>query len=71
MKNTIEYIREVFGLDLNITEIPKVQVNALPFYIANEYNFWESNLIDRNIVFAKKITAEHFTPDQYKKQPDC
>lgn len=68
MKNTIDYIKEVFGLDLNITEITKVQVNALPFYIANEYNFWEGNLIDRNIVFVKKITAEHFTPDQYKKQ---
>ncbi len=68
MKSTIDYIKEVFGLDLNITEIPKVQVNALPFYIANEYNFWEGNLIDRNIVFAKKLTAEHFTPDQYKKQ---
>ena len=68
MENTIDYIKEVFGPDLNITEIPKVQVNALPFYIANEYNFWEGNLIDRNIVFAKKNTTEHFTPDQYKKQ---
>jgi hypothetical protein len=68
MKNTIDYIKEVFGLDLNITEMPKAQVNALPFYIANEYNFWEGNLIDRNIVFAKKITTGHFTPDQYKKQ---
>ena len=68
MKNTIDYIKEVFGIDLNITEVPKVQVNTLPFYIANEYNFWEGNLMDRNIVFAKKITAGHFTPDQYKKQ---
>lgn len=68
MKNTIDYIKEVFGLDLNITEIPKVQINALPFYIANEYNFWKGNLMDRNIVFAKRNTTEHFTPVQYKKQ---
>lgn len=68
MKNTIDYIQEVFGLDLNIAEIPKAQVNALPFYIANEYNFQEANLIDRTVVFAKKVTKEQFTPDQYKKQ---
>jgi hypothetical protein len=48
--------------------MPKVKVNALPFYMVNEYHFWEGSLIDRNIVFAEKITAEHFTPDQYKKQ---
>ena len=68
MKNTIVYIKEVFGPDLNITGMPKVKVNALPFYMVNEYHFWEGSLIDRNIVFAEKITAEHFTPDQYKKQ---
>lgn len=59
---------EVFGIDLNFTGMPKIQGTALPFYIANEFNFWESNLIDKEIVFAEKITDEHFTPDQYKKQ---
>ncbi|MGV8137129.1 MAG: hypothetical protein AB2L20_18095 [Mangrovibacterium sp.] len=68
MKDTIDYIKEVFGLDLNIAGIPNVQLKALPFYIANEYNFWEGNVTDRNIVFAEKINAGHFTPDQYKKQ---
>lgn len=68
MKDTIDYIQEVFGLELNIAEIPKAQVNTLPFYIANEYNFQEANLIDRTVVFAKKVTKEQFTPDQYKKQ---
>lgn len=68
MKNAIDYMKKVFGLDLNITEMPKIQVNALPFYMVNTYNFWEGNLIDRIIVLAKKINTEHFTPDQYKKQ---
>ena len=68
MKNTIDYMMEVFGLDLKITEMPKVQRNGLPFYIVNDYNFWEGHLIDQNIVFAQKISTDHFTPDQYKKQ---
>jgi hypothetical protein len=70
MKNTIDYLKEIFGLDLNFIEVPKKQVNTLPFYITNEYNFWECNLNGRNMVFAKKISVEHFTPDQYKKQLD-
>lgn len=68
MQNTIVYMKEVFGLDLHITEMPKIRVNALPFYLVNTYHFWEGNLVDRIIVFANKIAAEHFTPDQYKKQ---
>jgi len=70
MKSTIDYLKEIFGLDLNFIEAPKKQLNTLPFYITNEYNFWECNLNGRNMVFAKKISAEHFTPDQYKKQLD-
>ncbi len=68
MEDTIKYIKEVFGLDLDFIEIQKQQTNTLPFYLTSEYAFWETNLLDRNIVFAKKIAPEHFTPDQYKKQ---
>jgi hypothetical protein len=68
MEDTIDYLKEVFGGDLNFTEIQKERTNTLPFYITSEYAFQEASLFDRNIVFAKKITPEHFTPDQYKKQ---
>ncbi|MCF8372098.1 MAG: hypothetical protein K9H64_10780 [Bacteroidales bacterium] len=70
MKGAINYIREVFGDTPVFTEILKEQTNVLPFYITKEYTFWEGNLLDRNIVFAKKLTPEHFTPDQYKKQQE-
>ncbi len=68
MKDTIDYIKEVFGLDVHIAEMPEARINALPFYLTNEFLFWEGHLIDRNTVFAKKNNTEHFTPDQYKKQ---
>lgn len=68
MKKTIEYITEVFGHDLNFKLVQKMETNMLPFYIANEYEFWEAKLLDINIMFAKKNTPEHFTPEQYKKQ---
>jgi len=68
MEDTIKYIKEVFGLDLDFIEVQKKQTNTLPFYLTSEYAFWETNLLDRKIVFAKKIAPEHFTPDQYKKQ---
>ena len=68
MEDTIDYLKEVFGIDLNFAEIQKERINTLPFYITSEYAFGEASLLDRNIVFAKKIAQEHFTPDQYKKQ---
>jgi len=68
MNNTIRYLEEVFGVDLNVTQIQKQQTNSLPFYLASEYTFWEAYLLDRSIVFAEKNTPEHFTPEQYKKQ---
>lgn len=68
MEEVINYIKKVFGLHLNFTEIGKDRIKGLPFYIVNEYAFWEVIILDRTIVFANKNTTEHFTPDQYKKQ---
>jgi len=70
MKDTINYINEVFGFIMNFAEIQNKRLISLPFYIASEYTFWEGNLLDRSIVFAKKNGLEHFTPDQYRKQLD-
>ncbi len=68
MNKTIQYIKEVFGLDLNLFGIPKNKMGNLPFYLTHEYNFWEGKLMDQNVVLAEKMSNEHFTPDQYRKQ---
>ncbi|MEA1878448.1 MAG: hypothetical protein U9N86_16525 [Bacteroidota bacterium] len=68
MEDTINYIKEIFGIDINIVETQKNQIGSLPFYIVNDYIFWDVILFGRNTVFASKKSREHFTPDQYKKQ---
>lgn len=68
MKPIVDYLNEVFGVNLSIVRFAKTQTSSLPFYITHEYEFWKGRLVDRDLVFAKKLTADHFTPDQYKKQ---
>jgi hypothetical protein len=68
MKQTVDYLKEVFDPNLYLSEVQKEKIKNLPFYIVNEYTFWKGSLLEKSIVFAKKNTPEHFTPNQYKKQ---
>lgn len=68
MQPIVNYLNEVFGVNLSVVRFAKAQISSLPFYITHEYEFWKGRLVDRDVVFAKKLTADHFTPDQYKKQ---
>ncbi len=67
IKDTEKYLQEVFGINLNLKKISGEQLNAIPFYILNDYIIWTGKLFNKKIFFAKKKTQEHFTPIQYKK----
>jgi len=70
MNELNKYIYEIFGVEMVIKPTQSDQINKLPMYIANEYELSETNLLGIDVVLAKKISSDHFTPDQYKKQFD-
>lgn len=68
MYKTINYIKEVFGLDLYVEPMPKEQTDKLPLYITNEYEFVTAKLLNFNVILAQKTTKVPLTPVQYKRQ---
>jgi len=68
MYKTINYIKEVFGLDLYVEPLPKEQTNKLPLYLANEYEFVTGKFLNINVILAQKKTNEPLTVIRYKIQ---
>lgn len=68
MYKTINYIKEVFGLDLYVVPMPKEQTNKLPLYLANEYEFVTAKFLNINVILAQKKTNEPLTVIRYKIQ---
>jgi DNA-binding MarR family transcriptional regulator len=68
MYKTINYIKEVFGLDLYVEPIPKEQTDKLPLYIALEYELFTARLLNTNVLLAQKKTKEPLSIIRYKIQ---
>ena len=68
MYKTINYIKEVFGLDLYVEPMPKEQTDKLPLYISHEYELFTARLLNINVLLAQKKTNEPLTVIRYKIQ---
>lgn len=68
MYKTINYIKEVFGLDLYVEPMPKEQTDKLPLYISHEYELFTARLLNINVLLAQKKTKEPLTTIRYKMQ---
>jgi hypothetical protein len=62
-----EYIYNVFGKDIIITESSDEDLGRLPYFLKETYNYWTGKLFDKPLVFIEKIGDEILTPEQYKK----
>ena len=67
MKETVDYINKIFGVNLDVQKFPKNHQKTLPIFITESYNIWEGILFGKKIIFIENKTIENFTPDQYKK----
>lgn len=68
MRKLIKYIKQVFGLALNLNDIPGNELKGLPYFIKEAYKFRLGKLLERNIVFIELKGTKTFTPQQFKKQ---
>jgi len=62
-----EYIYNIFGTDIIITESSDEDLGKLPYFLKETYNYWTGKLFDKPLVFIEKIGDETLTPEQYKK----
>jgi hypothetical protein len=63
-----EYIYNIFGTDLVITESSDDDLGRLPYFLKETYNYWTGKLFDKPLTFIEKKRDESLTPEQYKKQ---
>ena len=68
MFKTINYLKQVFGLDLYVEPMPNEQTKKLPLYLANEYELFTARLLNINVIFAKKRTNEPLSVIRYRIQ---
>jgi hypothetical protein len=66
--NLKKYIFETFGVELQLKEPQTDELNRLPFFIKESYQFYLGSLLERKIVFVAQISEENMTPNQYEKQ---
>jgi DNA-binding MarR family transcriptional regulator len=68
MRETINYLKESFGLDLEVKQITNQEYSVLPLYLRGSYECYRGQLSGQDLIWAKVKESENLTPDQLQKQ---
>ncbi len=68
MKNKLQkYLSETLGLETKQTQIQKKDLNKLPFFLREMYNFRKTKLFGREIIFLYPKGNERLSVEKYSK----
>jgi hypothetical protein len=70
MKQLETYFYKQIGVKIKLMRVLKSELNKLPVYLRNSYEFYTCTIFEREILFGVKDAEDNNTADQYKKQND-
>lgn len=70
MKEAINYLKEIFNVQLDVQTFSKRELDTMPLYIEAMYKLGETFLIEERICMVKPKGDELPTPSQFKKHQE-
>lgn len=70
MNELEQYIKDTLGVDIKVVDIPGKDLNALPYFIGQGYEFTTGKLFNKELVFMMVTGNEIIPSDKFRKQLD-
>ena len=68
IKKCVQYFNDVLGINVVLKELRELNRLQLPFFLIDNYNFYDLVLYERNYILVNPKRKGDITPSSYKKQ---